>query len=56
MAVIWEIGNTLTYTGMVVAIVAIALSWLPALVAFSLPLPGMILRTVGTPPYQNSGN
>lgn len=49
MNLIWEVGNAWTYMGMVIAIIAIVFGWLPVLIAFALPVPGMILRAIGIP-------
>lgn len=54
MGTVWEIGNAWTYTGMIVAIATVALGWLTVPVAFALPLPGMLMRAVGTPRYQHT--
>ena len=51
METVWEVGNAWTYTGMVIAIVTVWLGWLAIPVAFALPLPGMLMRAIGTDPY-----
>lgn len=54
MHLLWSIGNSWTFLGMVVAVCTVFFGWLDVFVAFLLPIPGMIMMAIGSNRYQRA--
>lgn len=54
MHIIWSLGNTLTALGMIAAICVVFFEVIPVSTAFFFPLPGMLLRVIGSNRYQRA--